>query len=42
MNRVTRRTWLMGLFIGVLLGGMLIFLAICRPARETMGRKFFL
>ena len=26
----------------VLLGGMLIFLAICRPARETMGRKFFL
>ena len=26
----------------VLLGGMLIFLAICRPARETMERKFFL
>ena len=25
----------------VLLGGMLIFLAICRPARETMERKFF-
>ena len=25
----------------VLLGAMLIFLAICRPARETMGRKFF-
>lgn len=25
-----------------LLGGMLIFLAICRPARETMQRKFFL
>lgn len=25
-----------------LLGGMLIFLAICRPARETMERKFFL
>lgn len=27
--------------LGVL-GGMLIFLAICRPARETMHRKFFL
>ena len=26
----------------VLVGGMLIFLAICRPARETMSRKFFL
>ena len=26
----------------VLLGGTLIFLAICRPARESMGRKFFL
>lgn len=26
----------------VLLGGMLIFLAISRPARETMERKFFL
>ena len=26
MNRVTKRTWLMGLFIGVLLGGMLFFL----------------
>lgn len=26
----------------VLLGGMLIFLAVCRPARETMERKFFL
>ncbi|MBE6982671.1 MAG: hypothetical protein E7435_00060 [Ruminococcaceae bacterium] len=25
----------------VLLGGMLIFLAICRPARETMERRFF-
>ena len=25
----------------VLLGGMFIFLAICRPARETMERKFF-
>lgn len=24
------------------LGGFLIFLAICRPARETMQRKFFL
>ena len=26
----------------VLLGGMLIFLAISRPARETMERKFFI
>ena len=26
----------------VLLGGMLIFLGLCRPARETMERKFFL
>ncbi len=26
----------------VLLGGLLIFLAICRPARETMEQKFFL
>ena len=26
----------------VLLGGMLIFLAICRPARESMERKLFL
>ncbi len=26
MNRVTKRTWLMGLFIGVLLGGMVFFL----------------
>lgn len=26
MNRVTKRTWLMGLFVGVLLGGMLLFL----------------
>lgn len=26
----------------VMLGIMLIFLAICRPARETMERKFFL
>lgn len=25
----------------VLLGGYLIFLAICRPARESMARKFF-
>ena len=25
----------------VLFGGMLIFLAVCRPARETMERKFF-
>lgn len=25
----------------VLLGGVLIFLGICRPARETMERKFF-
>ncbi|MBE6925512.1 MAG: zinc ribbon domain-containing protein [Ruminococcaceae bacterium] len=26
----------------VILGGMLIFLAICRPARESMERRFFL
>ncbi len=26
----------------VLLGSMLIFLAVCRPARETMERKFFI
>ncbi len=26
----------------MLLGGMLIFLAICRPARESMERKFFI
>lgn len=26
----------------VLLGAMLIFLALCRPARETMERKFFI
>lgn len=26
----------------VLLGGLLIFLAICRPARETVERKFFI
>lgn len=26
----------------VLLGGMLIFLAICKPARESVGRKFFI
>ncbi len=26
----------------VALGGMLIFLAICRPARQTMEQKFFL
>ena len=30
------------LVILVLLGLMLIFLALCRPARETMERKFFL
>ncbi len=30
------------LIVLVLLGGMLIFLAICRPARETMERKFFI
>lgn len=30
------------LVILVLFGGMLIFLAICRPARETMERKFFI
>ena len=26
----------------VILGGLLIFLAICHPARETMHRKFFI
>ena len=26
----------------VLFGGLLLFLAICRPAREVMARKFFL
>ncbi len=26
----------------VLIGGLLIFLAICRPAREVMERKFFI
>lgn len=26
----------------VLVGGMLIFLAICRPARESMQRRFFI
>ena len=25
MNRVTKRTWLMGLFLGILLGGMGLF-----------------
>ena len=29
------------LIVLVLFGGMLIFLAICRPARESMERKFF-
>lgn len=29
------------LIVLVLLGGMLVFLAICRPAREKMERKFF-
>ena len=28
--------------VAALLGGLLIFLAICRPARETMERKIFL
>jgi hypothetical protein len=26
----------------VLVGGLLIFLAICKPAREVMERKFFI
>lgn len=30
------------LVVAALLGGLLIFLAICRPARETMERKIFL
>ena len=29
------------MIVFVLLGGMLIFLAICRPARESMERRFF-
>ena len=31
-----------GQTVPVLMGGALIFLAVCRPARETMDRKFFL
>ena len=30
------------MIVFVLLGGTLIFLAICRPARESMERRFFL
>lgn len=30
------------LVVLVVLGGLLIFLAICRPARESMERKFFI
>lgn len=30
------------LIVFVLFGGMLIFLAICRPARESMERRFFI
>ncbi len=30
------------MIVFILLGGMLIFLAICRPARESMERRFFL
>lgn len=30
------------LIVLVLLGGLLIFLAICRPARETLERKIFI
>lgn len=42
-NRPRFMVWSMYPLIAlVLLGGMLIFLAICRPARETMERKFFL
>ena len=26
----------------VIVGGLLIFLAICRPARQTLERKFFI
>ena len=26
----------------VLFGGFLVFLALCRPAREVMTRKFFI
>lgn len=30
------------MIVFVLFGGMLIFLALCRPARESMERRFFL
>ena len=39
MNRVTRRTWLMGLFIGVLLGGMLLFLWEYEEVKEWTRRN---
>ncbi len=46
MNRVFRLTFVFWsvypMVIFVLFGGMLIFLAICRPARENMERKFFI
>ena len=51
MEYLMKLTFRMQKFIGwswyplvvlVLMGGALIFLAICRPARETMDRKFFL
>ena len=38
MNRVTKRTWLMGLFIGILLGGLLFFLwEYMTEARSTIA-----
>lgn len=41
--RIGRMVWSFYPLVAlVLLGGMLIFLAICRPARETMERKFFI
>lgn len=51
MEYLMKLTFHMPRFIGwswyplvvlVLMGGALIFLALCRPARETVDRKFFL
>ena len=51
MEYLMKLTFQMPRFIGwswyplvvlVLMGGTLIFLALCRPARETVDRKFFL
>ena len=45
--RVTKKGFLLAVGLGlavfgVILGGYLIFLGICRPARESMERKFFI